>query len=248
MTHMKNSWCLLVTQHPHTASCLGVDTWVQSSEKSRLKGDREHSIKFITMTITTAARGYNICLVLKILRYYVTRSANIFMKHWLFFVFLLVYWTKIRHRVGLLCFLRSGRSSQRGNEAKQSLGFHFSNITGMQTCRRDPGYLPPVNPTENTPQFGDTQPFHPHMLVTESGAVKTSKQNIIYKSNYHCQVLPAELAFPVFFLTVGLVKIPTLVKSDDQRQVSNHRHALALWAPAIIVRVFHSFTTSHFRK
>lgn len=199
---MKNSWCLQVTQHPHTASCLGVDTWVQSSEKSRLKGDRERNIKFITMTITAAARGYNICLVLKILRYYVTRSANIFYEA--LAVFLLVYRTKIRHRVGLLCFLRSGRSSQRGNEAKQSLGFHFSNVTGMQTCRRDPGYLPPVNPKENTPQFGDTQPFypptHPHMLVTESGAVKTSKQNLTYKSNYHCQVLPAELAFPVFFL------------------------------------------------
>lgn len=75
-----------------------------------------YNIKFITMTITAAARGYNIYLVLKILRHYVTRSANIFMKHWLFF-----YWcTELRLDIGWVYFVFYGRAEVVKEETKQN--------------------------------------------------------------------------------------------------------------------------------
>lgn len=68
------------------------------------------------MTITAAARGYNICLVLKILRYYVTRSANIFMKHWLLF-----YWcTELRLDIGWVYFVFYGRAEVVKEETRQN--------------------------------------------------------------------------------------------------------------------------------
>lgn len=131
--------------------------------------------------------------------------------------FLLVYRTKIRHRVGLLCFLRSGRSSQRGNEAKQSLGFHFSNVTGMQTCRRDPEYLPPGKPNRKHPavwRYPTLPPAYPPAHVSHrvwSCKNKQAKLNIQVKLPLPSVACRAGLSR--LFLTVGLVKIPTLVKS-----------------------------------